>query len=67
LFFWQASQEVEEAIADNKIPDIGIGTPAVSRKNVADMHWDTIIGRFFLRPSCFLSSLPLPQPYMPMV
>jgi len=53
LFFWQASQEVEEAIADDKIPDIGVGTPAVSRKNVADMHWDTIIGMFFSQAIMF--------------
>jgi len=53
LFFWQASQEVEEAIADDKIPDIGVGTPAVSRKNVADMNWDTIIGMFFSQAIMF--------------
>jgi len=53
LFFWQASQEVEEAIADDKIPDIGVGTPAVSRENVVDMHWDTIIGMFFSQAIMF--------------
>jgi NRAMP (natural resistance-associated macrophage protein)-like metal ion transporter len=53
LFFWQASQEVEEAIADDKIPDIGVGTPAVSQENVADMHWDTIIGMFFSQAIMF--------------
>lgn len=53
LFFWQASQEVEEAIVDDKIPDIGVGTPAVSRKNVADMNWDTIIGMFFSQAIMF--------------
>lgn len=67
LFFWQASQEVEEQIADDKIPDMGVGTPVVTRKNVTDMNSDTILGMFFLRPSCFLSSLPLPLPYMPKV
>ena len=53
LFFWQASQEVEEAIVDDKIPDIGVGTPAVSRENVADMNWDTIIGMFFSQAIMF--------------
>ena len=53
LFFWQASQEVEEAIVDDKIQDIGVGTPAVSRKNVADMNWDTIIGMFFSQAIMF--------------
>jgi len=53
LFFWQASQEVEEAIVKDKIPDIGVGKPAVSRKNVADMNWDTIIGMFFSQAIMF--------------
>jgi NRAMP (natural resistance-associated macrophage protein)-like metal ion transporter len=53
LFFWQASQEVEEEIVDDKIPDIGVGKPAVSRKNVADMNWDTIIGMFFSQAIMF--------------
>ena len=53
LFFWQASQEVEEAIVEDKIPDIGVGKPAVSRKNVADMNWDTIIGMFFSQAIMF--------------
>ena len=53
LFFWQASQEVEEAIADDKIQDIGVGTPAASRENVADMNWDTIIGMFFSQAIMF--------------
>jgi NRAMP (natural resistance-associated macrophage protein)-like metal ion transporter len=53
LFFWQASQEVEEAIVDDKIQDIGVGTPAVSRENVADMNWDTIIGMFFSQAIMF--------------
>lgn len=53
LFFWQASQEVEEAIVEEKIPDIGVGTPAVSRENVADMNWDTIIGMFFSQAIMF--------------
>ena len=53
LFFWQASQEVEETIVKDKIPDIGVGKPAVSRKNVSDMNWDTIIGMFFSQAIMF--------------
>jgi len=53
LFFWQASQEVEEAIVDDKIPDMGVGTPAVTRQNVTDMNWDTIIGMFFSQAIMF--------------
>jgi len=53
LFFWQASQEVEEAIVKDKIPDIGVGTPNVTRKNVTDMNWDTIIGMLFSQAIMF--------------
>jgi NRAMP (natural resistance-associated macrophage protein)-like metal ion transporter len=53
LFFWQASEEVEEEIADDKISDMGVGTPAVKQKNVADMDWDTIVGMFFSQAIMF--------------
>jgi Mn2+/Fe2+ NRAMP family transporter len=53
LFFWQASQEVEEAIADDKIKDIGVGKPKVTRKNVDNMNGDTIIGMFFSQSIMF--------------
>jgi NRAMP (natural resistance-associated macrophage protein)-like metal ion transporter len=47
LFFWQASQEVEEKIVNGEISDMGVGKPHVTRKNVAQMDWDTIAGMFF--------------------
>ena len=53
LFFWQASAEVEEEVADNKIPDMDVGRPKVTRKNVTDMNWDTIIGMFFSQAIMF--------------
>jgi NRAMP (natural resistance-associated macrophage protein)-like metal ion transporter len=53
LFFWQASQEVEEEIADDNISDIGVGTPAVKWTNVTDMNWDTIAGMFFSQTIMF--------------
>jgi Mn2+/Fe2+ NRAMP family transporter len=53
LFFWQASQEVEEEIADDNISDIGVGTPVVKRTNVTDMDWDTIAGMFFSQTIMF--------------
>jgi NRAMP (natural resistance-associated macrophage protein)-like metal ion transporter len=53
LFFWQASEEVEEEIADDKISDMGVGTPAVKQKNVDDMDWDTIVGMFFSQAIMF--------------
>jgi len=47
LFFWQASQEVEEEIVTGRIPDMGVGKPCVTRQGVVKMDWDTIIGMFF--------------------
>lgn len=53
LFFWQASQEVEEEVVENKIPEVDVGTPVVTGKNVTDMNWDTIIGMFFSQTIMF--------------
>lgn len=47
LFFWQASQEVEEEIVTGRIPDMGVGKPCVTRQGVVSMDWDTIAGMFF--------------------
>jgi Mn2+/Fe2+ NRAMP family transporter len=47
LFFWQASEEVEEEVVNGKIPDIGDGTPAVTEEDVVDMGRDTTVGMFF--------------------
>ena len=53
LFFWQGSQEVEEEISDGKISDMGVGKPKVTRKNVANLNWDTILGMFFSQAIMF--------------
>lgn len=47
MFFWQASEEIEEEIVNGKISDIGIGRPCVTRRGIVDMNWDTIVGMFF--------------------
>lgn len=47
LFFWQASEEVEEEIMNSQIPDMGVGKPCVTRRGLAMMKWDTVIGMFF--------------------
>jgi NRAMP (natural resistance-associated macrophage protein)-like metal ion transporter len=47
LFFWQASEEVEEEVADGKLPDIGAGRPCVRRAGVAEMNRDTTVGMLF--------------------
>jgi len=53
LFFWQGSQEVEEEISDGKISDMGARKPRVTRKNVANLNWDTILGMFFSQAIMF--------------
>jgi Mn2+/Fe2+ NRAMP family transporter len=47
LFFWQASQEVEEKIMNGQIPDTGIGKPCITRQGISEMSWDTVGGMFF--------------------
>jgi len=53
LFFWQGSQEVEEEISDGKISDMGVGKPRVTRKNVTNLDWDTIVGMLFSQAIMF--------------
>ena len=53
LFFWQASEEVEEEIADGNISDMGAEKPNVTRKNVKNMKIDTIIGMLFSQAIMF--------------
>ena len=47
LFFWQASEEVEEEVADGRIHDMGIRRPCVTRQGIVEMNRDTVIGMFF--------------------
>jgi Mn2+/Fe2+ NRAMP family transporter len=47
MFFWQASEEIEEEIVKGQISDIGIRRPCVTRRGVVEMNWDTIIGMVF--------------------
>lgn len=46
LFFWQASEEVEEEIADEKIADFDI-KPVVTKKDIKRLGLDTKIGMIF--------------------
>ena len=47
LFFWQASEEVEEAVLNGRLAEIGAGRPCVTRAGVAAMNRDTFVGMFF--------------------
>lgn len=44
LFFWQASEEVEEEIAEKKLRFFGRGVPKVTTQDLAQMRSDTAIG-----------------------
>lgn len=46
LFFWQASEEVEEEINENKIKEFG-NKPMVFKKEIKVMGKDTVIGMIF--------------------
>jgi len=47
LFFWQAGEEVEEAVADGKLRAMGRGIPKVTKKDIFVLKQDTVIGMLF--------------------
>jgi NRAMP (natural resistance-associated macrophage protein)-like metal ion transporter len=47
LFFWQAGEEVEEAVAHKKLRIMGQGIPRVTNRDIREMRIDTTIGMFF--------------------
>jgi len=47
LFFWQASEEVEEEVAAHKIRTMGWGVPRVNKRDLRNMRIDTFSGMFF--------------------
>lgn len=46
LFFWQASEEVEEEIVSGKIRGMGKGIPKINNGDIAQMRSDTAVGMF---------------------
>ncbi|OGF20028.1 iron transporter [Candidatus Falkowbacteria bacterium RIFCSPLOWO2_02_FULL_45_15] len=44
LFFWQASEEVEEEVTKHKIRAMGSGIPRVTRRDISALRSDTAIG-----------------------
>lgn len=44
LFFWQASEEVEEEISHHKLRMFGRGVPKVTKRDILQMRMDTVIG-----------------------
>ena len=47
LFFWQASQEVEEEVDKNKIKSMGEETPVVTPRYINKLKLDTMVGMIF--------------------
>lgn len=47
LFFWQASEEVEEEVAHHKLRRMGAGQPRVTPRDISRLRFDTMIGMFF--------------------
>jgi NRAMP (natural resistance-associated macrophage protein)-like metal ion transporter len=47
LFFWQASEEVECLVEENKIKDMSVGTPDTDSLDIPEMRIDTLVGMFF--------------------
>ena len=47
LFFWQASEEVEEEVGTNKIKSMGEDTPRVTTGNINKLKIDTTVGMIF--------------------
>lgn len=47
LFFWQASEEVEEEVEHHKIRAMGRGVPKIRTRDLRDLKIDTIIGMIF--------------------
>lgn len=57
LFFWQASEEVEEEVASGKIKEMGRGVPKITSKEISIMRADTTIGMFFSNFICFFIAI----------
>lgn len=44
LFFWQASEEVEEELTEHKLRFFGRGVPKVTKADLGQMRSDTVVG-----------------------
>ncbi|MBP7928024.1 divalent metal cation transporter, partial [Patescibacteria group bacterium] len=47
LFFWQASEEVEEEIEAGKLASMGAGIPRFTNRDIKNLRFDTLAGMFF--------------------
>ena len=53
LFFWQASEEVEEEVAEHKIVAMGKGKPKIKSADIKEMRFDTVVGMLFSNLTTF--------------
>ena len=51
LFFWQASEEVEEEVEAGKLKSMGAGIPRFTKRDIRSLRFDTLAGMFF---SCLI-------------
>lgn len=47
LFFWQASEEVEEEVENKKLRMMGVGIPRITTRDIRTMRFDTTMGMLF--------------------
>jgi len=47
LFFWQASEEVEEEVENGKLKAMGQGVPKVTKRDIKALRQDTTLGMIF--------------------
>ncbi len=53
LFFWQASEEVEEEVADGRLKEIGSRIPKISKTDLSRVTTDTAVGMIFSQAVTF--------------
>ena len=53
LFFWQASEEVEEEVASGKLRMMGKGVPRINKGDISAMRADTVLGMLFSNIATF--------------
>ena len=47
LFFWQASEEVEEEVEKKELRSMGAGVPQFNHQDIKNLRLDTIVGMLF--------------------
>lgn len=57
LFFWQASNEVEEEVESGKLQMMGRGVPKINKGDITAMRADTIMGMVFSNLGAFFIML----------